>query len=306
MGRQRSLLRVFATVGLVLALSVTGVLLTKSTPVLGAMVGALTGIAANEAADPIIAWVRGLRLQLANRFRLVQTIRVLIFGLPGVGKTTLIRRLQIGVTPPARQVSTREYSVASALVCVDPDHNHYVNLAICQYSGGDPDQVLLYPPPDFFGTPEQPQVDVLLYMVDLAEVWEENGVPSPDSKIIEKYSTDGKTLVQRRIRKNFEYLGEHLAQTALRAAKGQGDHLRTVVLLINKIDLLEQIAHRGYVSGIDRSNLHAFVDEQYAQLRDNLHAISLRHHIINFSTLVISANTGEGIECLLKKLINTY
>lgn len=237
------------------------------------------------------------------------TCRVLLFGHPRSGKTTLLNNV-LTVQTSSSPISTSALDIWSGACRIDRDRT--VNVAIADYAGAHPSQILVNQDQrflDFFGPPMQRRIHAILFVVDLFDMmYDEQGNPLSNESIIEQLQDHAPTYLQRRVTENFTYLNKWHIETILALAHNQDNTVQSVRLVINKVDLFQAAVMRGYMPGVNVQNIEGAIRSLYAPLEQTIVEMCAqsRHHVTDFDVHVISATQGTGVNSVFGPILQQF
>jgi hypothetical protein len=258
----------------------------------------IAAIAITVAADPFVgAWKRFLS-DFDTGLR--RPVRVFAFGPQGAGKTTLRERLLSPLTPDLLKNPTRQFNSDDAEIKVVVKGNSALKVIIADYAGEFPDQVLLDKHKDFFGPITKGKVDAVFFLVDVIPAYLDKmtGLPTPDARVVELYSSDAEKRIDLRVKEIYRYRSVPQMTTILKLCGAREGAVKSVRLLVSKVDLLQRIHSRGYVkseSKESKTSAEKYVRREYAQLDKELRKICESFRIADYAFLCVNLISGEGI-----------
>ncbi len=221
--------------------------------------------------------------------------KILIYGLPGCGKTSFIRRINYLKTPNIYS-STEGIDIYQSSFTFRARNTSSIKISIADYKGSRPSQILVDPPEKFFGSKENRNINFLYFMVDLLP-------PRFETKsLTDEFVSEKEILEQinQRIKQNLEYISMW-AIAPLLAASYSEKNLHGIKLIINKIDIIDNLISLGYLSeSIDVKKLYKPL------IKTLINACAQNNISDNFSIHVISTKTNAGIQKLLVETIENY
>jgi GTPase SAR1 family protein len=232
--------------------------------------------------------------------------RVLVFGHPRSGKTTLIKRILTKEKPTRTEVSTDDFDVFEEELRLGLKNPRRLIAAIADYKGQQPGQLIVEPPVGFFGPKGQRLISAVVFMVDLIPPFTDRqaGV-LPDDMIVESYKTDGLALVDDRVKENCIYVNKWHIQEIFELAYSN-QKLQSVRLVINKFDLFRKVVVKGYLPGVTLESDSEYAMACYRDVAKEIRAACDQNNIKDFSVHVVSAATGENVAGVLGDVFEGY
>jgi GTPase SAR1 family protein len=232
--------------------------------------------------------------------------RVLVYGLPGSGKTTLIKNM-LSVSAPHVEISTDEYDVYQNEVTLSLKPLRKMSVAVADYKGDKPSQIIVSPPQDFFGEEGNKKINAIIFVVDMfPRSFDECGNPLVPDKtrdfILESYKKNTLKLIKNRVKETKEYITKWDIEEVFTVAFNK-TNLRSVRLVINKIDLLRAIIEAGYVPGVSVASLENYALKAFSEIERNISMACEQNIISDFSTCLISAASGENVGSMLGQIL---
>jgi hypothetical protein len=120
---------------------------------------------------------------ISNLFVKKSVYRICIFGRAGSGKSTFIGTAFTFINPNIDRRSTEFFVYHDFKVQLGL--KNFVDVAIADYKGQDPSQVILHASPDFFGSQGDRVLNGVLFIVDLVpRKTDEQGKPLEDKALL--------------------------------------------------------------------------------------------------------------------------
>lgn len=231
--------------------------------------------------------------------------RILVYGLPRSGKTTLIKRI-LTAEKPQREESTAKFDIYEEDLRLTLEDPKKYAVAIADYKGQKPSEVTVNPPERFFGAPGQRLINVILFVVDMfPEVKDANGERIDDGELVDKYEPDARKYLHYRVRQNGLYVNAFDIEQVFAVAYSEM-HLFAVRLLINKIDLLSRVVSRGYLPQLSVESVDQYALGIYAATAESIKNACDANNVDNFSVHLISAAKGENIDAMFGDVLDAY
>lgn len=231
--------------------------------------------------------------------------RVLVFGLPRSGKTSLIKRM-ITADKPVSETSTDDFDVYGETLRLGLEKPKRYRVLFADYKGQKPSQITVDPPENFFGISGYRVVNAILFVVDFfPEIRDEKGSVLNTEQIIQKYEANAAELIKKRVDDNLEYINKWTIEPVFTVCFSE-KNMWSVRLLINKIDLLRDVISRGYLPNASQDEIDNFAKKFYEPLEQELREACTQNNIQDFSVHLISASTGENVRSVLGEILETY
>ena len=245
--------------------------------------------------------------------------RIFIFGERRSGKSTLIENI-LTKKKPASRSSTTEFHLYKGST-KDKLNGKTIGIFIADYAGEKQYQILQNPPEVFFGSPNSPSVNAIIFLVDFfpSKVVVENP-EKPEktrevtvSELLSEYNSENSMQkIKERLALNVKYLNEHSVLNALAASFK--DNNATVKFVVNKMDILQELLIKGYIKDEDGNAILSakeFADKMYTPLKkeisDICEKVSQDNEIeLDFGFHFISAFTGDGVNEVVGSIIENY
>jgi hypothetical protein len=233
-------------------------------------------------------------------------LHILMMGRSTAGKTVLTYSL-LGLDAPKREGPTLNFQVrrgeisGSTVTLLIGDYRGKTPEMLVQRTSDDPDARLK---DDFFGPPEEPWVDAVLFVADLlpqALDAQKKQIEETDavlSALETKYSSvDG--ALQSAFAENCSYLGESGVRCVIgsfnrRASNGTAT-IKAARLVLTKLDVLQRAVELGKVhleSGMSPKEKSLLM---YRSLSDRLETICVQYGVQSFQIEVVNA-LDKGLE----------
>lgn len=217
-------------------------------------------------------------------------IRVVLVGMSGTGKTSLIRRMVgIGQLKEDTQTTTSDISIHQSEIRLGLGDKS-INLAIADYAGAKPSQIAINPPESFFGKRGNRLITSALFVVDF-----------PSRIYIESLEMDIKAAIQEHVDKNLMYFNSYTIESFIHIILSS--KLKSIKLIINKLDIAREWVAEGTISLRKNQTIESYLLALYDPLITNLQKASKANNIENFSVYFVSAATGENIDRVIIDIV---
>lgn len=232
--------------------------------------------------------------------------RVMLYGLHRSGKTTLIKTYLTDAEPSSEE-STEHYDVypdKRRLRLGGPEYS----IAIADYRGENPGQVILKPSSQFFGSEDYRLINAVFFLVDLfPSVPNSKESPQEYEDFIKSYEHNAMAKIEDRINANLRYVNEFSIRLVLEVVYNR-ENLFFLRLLINKINVLEEILSRGYLPGQDTDSMKTIILEKYGLVIRTLTKASSpsQNDIKHFRVDFVNACSIESVRRLFTEVLNVY
>jgi GTPase SAR1 family protein len=239
------------------------------------------------------------------RRKTMSKCRIFVFGLSRSGKTMLIQQI-LGILPPTNIPSTRDFVVYDGTRKLQFDEGDQIEIAVCDYRGQRPSQVLQDPPRSFFGPRGSRVVNILVFLVDcVPEIQGKNDSVLDDSEIVERYAKGARKKIAERIEEHEQYVSSPIIEMAFRASFSK-KNLFAVRLLMNKVDLLEQFIERGYLDGTNPEDLERFTMQLVKEIGSRVRKACEENKIDDYSIGLLSAKKGSNVKEIFGPLFKSH
>lgn len=230
--------------------------------------------------------------------------RVLLIGLGRSGKTSLIRQVLTG-TSRAEQ-STKIFNFYRAPRITDLGGTRF-DIVLADYQGQKLSQLVIEPPVSFFGPAGDRRVNAVVFVVDLfRERRDVDGNAVSDVVLLEQYSHDTEAQIRERVEEQCKYINEFTIEVILEAVFNRRQ-VCSLVLVVNKIDLLRVLVERGRIDGVSSSSLEQYVSNLYAPLLSLLKEAARANEVeALFGAYLVSARTGENVAVAFSEVFRRF
>ncbi|NJS10455.1 MAG: hypothetical protein HC789_08770 [Microcoleus sp. CSU_2_2] len=238
--------------------------------------------------------------------------RILIFGRHGSGKTTFIQTAFTLCKADPRIISTKyfEYRRFRAhLHKKELQLDQYTDVAVADYKGQEPSQVIIDSSKDFFGPKGNRVLNAIIFIVDLVpRKNDEHGNPLNDESLLE-WLKNGNTLnkIKERVEEHNQYINQASLQLLFRSLYSQ--NLKSVIFVINKKDLIERLIDDGYLPTNFR-DFREYAKHLFDRMIKNINEACTQLGIEDFSNndswvFTVSAKSKDESCPLIVRLLKT-
>lgn len=234
--------------------------------------------------------------------------RVCLYGLPGSGKTFLIKSL-LSALAPRLQLSTDEYDVYENEVTINLKPLIKQSVAIADYKGDKTSQIKVNPPEDFFGAEDDRKINAILFVVDMFPRIEDRvtKIPLTPEKtkefVLSEYKQNGLRKIKNRIQETEDYMTKWAIEEIFTVAYSK-NNLNSVRLVINKHDLIRVVVEAGYISGVSSDTLESFALKSFSKIEKRIREACKINDISDFSVCILSAATKDNIDSILRNVFS--
>jgi len=234
--------------------------------------------------------------------------KIVIFGRPGSGKTTFIETA-FTVNPNTIPRSTQDFKYYQFRVYLGRTDSDGTEVAIADYKGQDPSQIILesQQDQDFFGPPRNRVINAIVFIVDLVHRKSDEGNPFNDQALLE-WLKSGNMLdkIKARVEEHYGYIGEATLQVLLRSLHSQ--NLKSVIFVINKIDLIEKLIDDGYLTLSNGQDAREYAKYHFKRMIEYVSTACQQLSIEDFSNddslvFTVSANRTDDLKPLIFRLL---
>ncbi|MFM9949210.1 MAG: GTPase domain-containing protein [Saprospiraceae bacterium] len=222
---------------------------------------------------------------------------IFIYGHSGSGKTTLIQRLFTYNAEQLQSTQTFDYYETS----ISPNLNslqsrkEQIKVRIADYKGQDVNQVL-------GAAKRNLKINALLLVADIAPSHDEHGNKLSDDEVYHMMKNNRDQTVRDRLRKHDKYLSEFLLQVVFKYI--YSTHLRSVRLIINKVDILERLQYEGLIP--KETNVEEIAKCYFAEIQGHIKKFCESNGIIDFEVVTISAMQHQNITQMFGKILDKF
>lgn len=222
-----------------------------------------------------------------------ESCRVVVFGMPGSGKTTLIRKL-LTHGLPRQEKSTQKFIFHRHQILLELGQPYPV--AFADYKGQAMGDIVTDAPEDFFGKKDARLINAIFFIVDLfPELPDEKENPDKFQETLKEYKDEALVKIDNWVRENQEYINKNTIEPVFRVSRSDrtGKQLFAVRFIINKIDFFDRIIseYETYKNTVGSTTEYA--KNLYANQIQALEIACKKNGVKDFSVAVISAKYGN-------------
>jgi hypothetical protein len=269
-------------------------------PLIFALLGPVLLAAGSIALRPVREFVDGWLRKDLNR----DICRIFLFGSRGSGKTSLIKNI-FTAEVLAKEASTETFDYYKRTIIYDLKGTTQFDVLIADYKGEQPSMVTVDLPEEFAGPKNDRAINVLFFIVDtVPRVLDEAGHVLGDDETIQWLRTESEAKIRRRIAEHLEYLTGPMMQIIFSAA--YSPQLRSVRLIVTKLDLMQQAFDLGFLSPIPIDDIKQWIRTQFARVEHDARRASEANNIPDFSVHVVSSTQDIGMRAMLNEVWKTH
>lgn len=242
-----------------------------------------------------------LDYQIENFFADKGIYKICIFGRAGSGKTTFIKAAFTFDSPTVRR-STEvfdcyEYKVQLGL-------KESINVAIADYKGQKPSQIIYHSPVDFFGSKGNRSINAILFFVDLVPRKADDNGNSLNDKEMLAWLKEGSTKekLEARVKEHYDYINESILEVLFTSL--YSERLKSIRLIINKLDLIESLVDDGYLSLGSFRNAEDYALHKFDRMIKEITRACSDLKLDDFYTEKISAKKRSNLKPLIVSLLS--
>ena len=227
--------------------------------------------------------------------------RICVFGRSGIGKTTLIENAFI-YDIDSHIKSTDKFDFYTFSVSLQ--RRKSVDVAIADYKGQNPSQIVLFGPPEFFGHNNNRLLNAVLFMVDLVpKIVDEQEYPISDEALIEWLKKEGALRkIETRIEENYGYINEVSLELFFSRFYSK-KNLKSVKLLITKVDLVDKLISDQHITLSDFRDAKEYAQYKFRSMIENIHRFCDGLGINDFSVHIVRANSADDLKPIIAELL---
>lgn len=245
--------------------------------------------------EKMLSYIYGLSVEQS-------VYRICIFGRSGTGKTTLIETA-FTWDPNEIRKSTQYFDFCKFKVQLQKTSS-INDVAVADYKGQNPSQIILYGPSEFFGNDNNRLVNAVLFMVDLVPKKVDQEGNSIDDEALLKWLKNEDTIkkIEARIQDNYDYISESALELFF-AKTYSKKNLKSVKLLINKVDLVDKLINDGHITLSNFRGLKEYSEYKFKSMIKNIDRACSQLEINDFSVHTISAKSTDDLKPIISKLL---
>lgn len=267
-----------------------------------------------QAAIPIVLFVFGavgallftpikddLENFVNNLFIKKSIYRICTFGRAGSGKTTFITTTFTfdDTAKPIRSTESFDYYSCK----VQLELRNSMDVAIADYRGQTPAQIVNNTDPKFFGAKGSRVLNAIVFIVDLMpRKNDEHGNPLNDEALF-NWLIDGNIIdkIKDRVYEQESYIGDATLQILFDNLHSK--NLKSVILVINKLDLIDKLIDNGHLDISNFNDSRKYAEHHFKRMINNI-SRACGENNVKFSLFTICAKRRDDsipvINCLLK------
>lgn len=219
-------------------------------------------------------------------------LRMLVYGLGRSGKSTIVDRfltVDDQTVEQHRKISTPEFTIEEAEIILRKSKKKYP-IAIADYKGQTPDEIVVDAPEEFFGAKGNRKVNVLIFVVDLfPEPRDSSGNLIDDIQMLRAYKNGSEQKLRKQVEENRLYVNKFSIQPVFSVCHNS-ENMIAVRVLINKADLLKELIDKNFLP--NNTSVHDYALSLYSETIDSISKACEDYQIADFSVHVISAGSG--------------
>ncbi len=236
---------------------------------------------------------------------------IFLYGRGGSGKTTLIRYIMSLETLRNRYNSSTQYAeYYRGEFYNSPSPSRRFNrkykdtIHIADYKGQAPTEAL--------GGRKSfmAQVNAIIFIVDVVHPDpKSDGNIMSDSALVEWLSYDTEEKIDSRIIQHVAYIGDAILSVIFGSILSVNrNRLRSVRLVINKIDIVKKLMIKGCLPDVASSGLSPedYVRKKFQPIEKYIRDACNQNGILDVSFNVVSLTEGTGVRDLMRGLIQTH
>lgn len=238
---------------------------------------------------------------ISNLFVKKSIYRICIFGRSGSGKSTFIETAFTLINPNRNRRSTETFDYYKFKVQLGL--RNFTDVAIADYRGQNPSQIIIHALPDFFGSEDSRVVNAVVLIVDLIpRKNDDKGNPLEDEALLLWLREENAIeKIEARVREHYDYINE--ASLELLFASLYSSNLKSVIFLINKLDLIDNLINDGYITLRNCRNGKEYAKQKFETMIQNISRDCSGLEIKNFSVFTVSAKKTDDLKPLIVNLL---
>jgi len=243
---------------------------------------------------------------IKNLFMKKSIYIILLFGRAGSGKTTFIETAFL-INYNTNTISTRDFSYYQFKVSLQLN-NHFTKteVAVADYRGQNPSQIILETPPELFSAEGSPLINAILFIVDLVPRKSDKGNLFDDEALLQ-WLKDGGILhkIEDRVQEHYDYINEGMLELIF--SRFYSDNLKSVMFLINKLDLIDKLIEQGDLDISKFKDSREYAKHHFERMIRNISLACHKLNIENFSqdylVFTVSAKSATDLQSLITRLL---
>jgi hypothetical protein len=229
--------------------------------------------------------------------------RICIFGSAGSGKSTFIETGFTLIEPDRVRRSTKMFDYYNFKVQLGL--KNFVEVAIADYKGQNPSQIILHSPAQFFGAKGSRVLNALLFIVDIVPRKVDDQENAFNDQVLLEWLQNGDTIgkIQSRVAEHYGYINEGTLELLFSSL--YSENLKKVRFLINKLDLINKLVDDGYISLGSFRTTEEYALHQFEVMIKNVTRACSELKIDDFSIATISAKNVNNLRPLIGDLLDS-
>lgn len=238
-------------------------------------------------------------------------LTIFLYGRGGSGKTTFIKSLlSLESLKDRHQSSTEHTTYYKGTFHCPPfpsskfQRKYTVPIQIADYKGQDPGGALNLRR-NFMS-----QVNAIIFVVDIVHPNPRlNGSVLSNAELIEWLSTDTEKKIDSRVTEHISYIGDAILSVIFgNILSVNRNRLRSVRLVINKVDIIQKLMSRGYLPNAVASGLSSedYVYKKFEPIENYVRNACTQNGILDVSLNIVSFAEGTGERDLIQGLLKTH
>jgi hypothetical protein len=237
-----------------------------------------------------------------------KTYKIFLVGRSGVGKTTFVKTgFSLDDTSKIKSTDVFQvYKNVLPLTLKESQGEFDVKIKVADYRGQDPNQIVHDiandAQSDFFGQKEK-EINSIVLIADLFPRGVVDDEILNNETLLEFLKTNTLEKLQARVQENYSYIGDAALPIFFRTA--YGSRLKSVRLIINKVNLLEELVKGGFIS-LGEHSPEDYAKNLYEDMSNKIAKVCEDLKIEDFSTIVASTKDANDTRSLLSGLLCEY
>lgn len=237
-------------------------------------------------------------------------LTILIYGRGGSGKTTFIKSLSSleNLKNDYSSTSTEWSDYFRGAIHHAPTmtkrfkRKYTVPIQVADYKGQAPRQALS------LKRSFMAQVNAVLFLVDIVHPDPLNkDTAMADSDLVHWLANDTEDKINDRFIQHVAYVGDAILSVIFGSilAVNRGN-LRSVRLVINKVDIVQKLMIHGYLKSSSSMSAEDYVRKKFSPIEKYIRDACVQNHIHDVDVSVVSLTEGTGLRELRKGLVETH
>ena len=238
-------------------------------------------------------------------------LSIFLYGRGGSGKTTFINHILSLEDLRNKYHSSTEYAeYYRGLLSYSPNAGKRFNkkysipVHIADYKGQAPKQAL------GLSRNFKSQVNAILFIVDIVHPDpKSDGNAMDDNALIEWLASDTEEKINDRVIQHVAYVGDAILSIIFSELLSTNkNNLRSVRLVINKVDIVQKLMAKGYLSNASSSGLSAedYVRKKFKPIEQYIREACSQNGIADVYVETVSLTEGTRVRDLIQGLIKVH